>query len=435
MRAAANCTKMANVASETWVGTNGSSWPAQWTTYFGTATIQGNSGQIVNPAGGTYNGSYANLTGMADQGDTELLMSFAGTAAGVEQSLYLAIDVNRTTVISNGSSPDGYYLQINYATAAASSSIQLVNSTTQLGSTVTKSLTGTTSYTMRFQRLGSVLRARIWTTGSVEPAAWDITYTGTLTRTGIVQLTSSNGSNATSRTFIYDNLTVYNSTAQLPYTETWDTNIDNTAWPSVWTQSGNGSLLIQANAGQITTPAAGYIGTRGDFTSLAPLSDTDVSGTVIGVSTGVEQFVQIGVNGDATGSGPFTGYYAPNNGYYMAIAYAATIPSSTLQLVSSINATETILVTSATRSINPSIKYGFRFQRVGQVLNGRLWDASLAEPSAWDITYNMGNGALLTGVPFLGPQNGATTGARTFMFDSYVVSNMITSVPIAWFRI
>jgi X-X-X-Leu-X-X-Gly heptad repeat protein len=199
------------LASETWTGADGAAWPAQWAVQSGTATLVSNAGQLVSGAT-AYGSAYARLAGLSNIGDTNLSCTFIFRDAGVEQYGSFGIDGDSST---SGINVDGtcYAFILDFAATPASGGLELnkyvAGAETQL-TTVTKTLTGGVKYGVRFQRLGTALRARVWDASTSEPATWDITYT--ITDTPLVGKPSVgffNGGTAVARQATFDSLTVY----------------------------------------------------------------------------------------------------------------------------------------------------------------------------------------------------------------------------------
>jgi hypothetical protein len=201
------------IASETWTGTTGAAWPSQWSQAWGGGTPTIQSGAGAYPSTSTaYSGGHINLSGMSAIDNTDLTCTVVMGAAGVEQYAIFSIDGSGTDSSGAYYPNQCYALQLNYKATNTASTLTLHQSTngtaTQLA-TFTKTLTGTTVYNVRVQRLGTTLRGRVWT--GTEPSTWDITYTLSTAYTGKVALGVSAGSVAAVRTATFDNLTVTNT--------------------------------------------------------------------------------------------------------------------------------------------------------------------------------------------------------------------------------
>lgn len=253
---------MPQLAAETFPGTTGAAWPSQWTNVVGTATIQSNAG-LLTPSTGGYAAARENLSAMASTGDTDVFGTIVMGVAGVEQ--YVTIGLNSDTALNttNNDTPnDGYSMTLGYAATASSSTLLLFSTTsgtrTQVAS-LTKTLTGTTVYSFRLQRVGSVLRGRVWT--GTEPLTWDVTYTipGT-PKSGIVTLSGSNGFATTVRTAKFGNITVTDATNLIRRrsvssvaTSGSGASSLSVTWPT--NAIGDVALLIVTTTTTVTTPS------------------------------------------------------------------------------------------------------------------------------------------------------------------------------------
>lgn len=191
------------LASETFTGTTGASWPGQWTTVAGTTSIQSNAGQITSGAS-TYASARADLTGMTAVGDCAVTGTVSGVVAAVEQYASIALGGDAGGTWLNPA--NGIAVQLNYNATAASSSVSLVYNSITLAS-ANKTLTGTTTYNFKLKRVGSVVMVKVWT--GTEPYDWDaITNALATPTTGIVSLGAGSGAAAVARSFNFDNIVV-----------------------------------------------------------------------------------------------------------------------------------------------------------------------------------------------------------------------------------
>lgn len=207
--------------SEPFTGTTGAAWSSNWTTRAGTGTIQSNAGQIT-PQAVAYSYGRIDYTGMAGIGNTEITGSIVGGAAGVEQYAEIHINSDLGTTNNNWEPTNGYALLFKYDPTPANSALQLVQSVGGAGTQfpqVTKSLTGTTRYSFRFQRIGTALRARVWVYGTTEPTSWDVSTTLTSALlNGKIGLEAANGGAAVGRAFTFDDILVTDGVVAVPAT-------------------------------------------------------------------------------------------------------------------------------------------------------------------------------------------------------------------------
>lgn len=192
--------------TETWTGTTGAAWPPQWTIQSGTGTIQSNGGQLV-ASGGAYFSGRADLTSMAVAGDTDVVVTF--TPSSVITEMYIVIGIDGDGTGAGQVQPDSGYTfwaspldnQISLDRCDGSSDTQLVNGAFTFAAS--------TAYSVRFQRVGTTLRARIWAASGSEPTTWALTaILADTPKTGRMFLGTQNGSDGVSKTVTFDNLTV-----------------------------------------------------------------------------------------------------------------------------------------------------------------------------------------------------------------------------------
>jgi hypothetical protein len=191
---------VATLATETWTGTTGAAWPAQWTVDGGAATIQSNTGQLAISSGTT---AEAILLGVSTAtfeitGSVKFVSGSSPWALiGVGQEWGDAFTQNGYTLsLAQG---DGVYLRYTDASAAA----------TDVGYAAMSLVSGGT-YSFRFRRFGGVLYGRVWT--GTEPGTWTVQWTDTQNKAaGHPQL--STFSAAGSSTLQWDTLTVLDGPA------------------------------------------------------------------------------------------------------------------------------------------------------------------------------------------------------------------------------
>jgi PKD repeat protein len=420
--------------TETWTGTTGAAWPSFWTTPIGasngggSSSIQTNAGQMISGAA-AYNYAQRNLTAMPSIGDTDATVQVTGSVTAVEQ--YTALWINADPFIdnSNGSSTNAINITLNYN----SSVIQLYQGGTQVGSNVTKTLTGTTAYMARVRRFNGTVYARVWAAASAEPATWDFTtalsaFPNTTPVSGVVQLEAQAGAAATARTFTFDNMTV-----TVPLAMEYWTGTVGAAWPSQWAaligNTTNGATAtIQAGGGRIVSGTGGaYAGARSVLTGINISQTLDVSGTVVMGASAIEQGWDISLADDVTGGG-----VSPLNGYTLYGYYTAAATTSYLQLLGFSGGVKTVLASSATRTLTGTTAYSFRYQLISGVLQARVWLSTAAEPTTWDITYTI-IGTPLTGKLSLGVNQGSASASVSATFSNLLVNGILIPAPVASF--
>jgi chitodextrinase len=165
--------------SESWSGSDGSPWPAGWTTSNsnGTVDIQSNAGRIaISDVASAY--GRAQLTGLANQSDVELLTSFSWSANTAVS--YLSVFLRGSGNWQNGYRPRNGYgveLQSNSRTVVLQKD---VNGTVSTLATVSSGQQLTTGKQwLRLRVSGSTIQFKIWTDGTTEPTTWAATSTDT----------------------------------------------------------------------------------------------------------------------------------------------------------------------------------------------------------------------------------------------------------------
>jgi len=196
--------------SETWPGADGSAWPAAWTASAsnGTVDTQSGAGRLANAdVAGAY--ARAQLTGLSNQSDTELLTSFQWSSSGAVS--YLSVYLRGSGGWQNAYRPKNGYgleLQSNSGTVAIRKD---VNGTVSTIATVSGAQqVSTAKQWLRLRVSGSTIQFKIWTDGSSEPTAWTTTSTDTaVTAPGQLFLALNRGStNVGSRSVSFDDLTI-----------------------------------------------------------------------------------------------------------------------------------------------------------------------------------------------------------------------------------
>jgi hypothetical protein len=212
--------------------------------------------------------------------------------------------------------------------------------------------------------------------------------------------------------------------AVLPFTENF-TAPDGSSWSSDWTTYTNygsdfgGSVTIQGNAGRLVSPT-GYTAYSGSvaFLNMAPIANVEVTGTVVGASVVAEQYANVCINGSPT---PQNLYYANDDCYFLIISYGSRVVDGTIYIfqegpgeVNKVSAGVPLLATD---------KNGFRFRRVGRLLQARVWNTAAAEPTTWQVQWTIpSTDTPKTGIVALGTQTGGSATGGNFTFDDVTVS-------------
>ncbi|MFL6164067.1 MAG: Ig-like domain-containing protein [Jatrophihabitantaceae bacterium] len=196
--------------AETWPGADGSAWPAAWTTSTGNGTVDTQAGAgRLSIADVASSFGRAQLTGLANQSDTELLTSFSWSANTAVS--YLGVYLRGSGGWQNGYRPkNGYGLELQ-SNSGAVVVRKDVNGTVSTLATITGAQQLTTAKQwLRLRVSGSTIQFKIWTDGSTEPAAWASTSTDTsITAPGQLFLSlNRGGTNVGVKAVSFDDLTV-----------------------------------------------------------------------------------------------------------------------------------------------------------------------------------------------------------------------------------
>lgn len=200
--------------AETWTGTDGAAWPAQWAIDAGsgaTSAIASNRGRLVTPTTGTYTTIAARLAGMPVSTDQELLVTVTPPtiASGAEAYTIFHLRSNGVAGGNPWEPQTGYALWVHRRTTNDYQVYiykYVAGVGTLLSAQVTVASTWPATFKVRFQAIGSTIRAKVWS-GTDEPA-WTVTATDSSIASGRATLVAVKGAQATVLNFDYDDLTV-----------------------------------------------------------------------------------------------------------------------------------------------------------------------------------------------------------------------------------
>lgn len=199
------------LATETWPGADGASWPAQWTitANSGTATVQSGAGQLTSPASSFGVGAMAYLSGMPARQTLNLTMTVTW-ASVAEQYTTIALGADGTVIGGTSVPANGYCVLIDprgFLVVKRSVS----GTATDIGN-ATPSIGAGTAYNLRFLVIPQTgfYGVRIWS-GATEPSTWAVSGTdgSPYTAGGRLQLQHISGTAATARTVSFDNLAIH----------------------------------------------------------------------------------------------------------------------------------------------------------------------------------------------------------------------------------
>jgi chitodextrinase len=163
--------------TETWPDADGAPWPAAWTTSGASATIdtQGGTGRLlVSDVAGGY--ARAQLTGLADRADSDLLTSFRWSSNSAAS--YLSVFLRGSGGWQNAYRPkNGYGIQLQ-SNSGTVSVLKNVNGTlTTLQNVAGAQALTTGKQWLRLRVVGSQIQFKIWADGTSEPTSWTTSLT------------------------------------------------------------------------------------------------------------------------------------------------------------------------------------------------------------------------------------------------------------------
>lgn len=209
---------MTTLATETWTGTDGAAWPAQWTTTgvpAGTgssATIQSNAGRLTYPTvAGYVDGPIKYLNGMSASRDFDITVTV--TFATIQEE-YLQV-MGRVSA----DAAEGYGVNLyphNGTTTCGLVRWDTTNGITGLtGDLAAGTWTAGVPRKVRVQGVGDTIRVKVWDASGSEPGAWLGSATDTLytSRSGRVAVKNGTGASTSGSFATLDDLTVTDGSA------------------------------------------------------------------------------------------------------------------------------------------------------------------------------------------------------------------------------
>jgi hypothetical protein len=198
--------------TETWPGADGDAWPAAWATSSGngTADTQGGAGRLAyDDVTNAY--ARAQLTGLASQTDSEVLVSYRWSSTTAAE--YLSFFLRGSGGWQNAYRPrTGYGIQLasNSATVTVQKNVNSI--TTNLHSVSGAQTVTTAKQWLRLGVSGSTIEFKTWLDGQSEPVAWKSVDTDTsVTAAGqlFVSLVRSSGNTGGPKSVALDELQIF----------------------------------------------------------------------------------------------------------------------------------------------------------------------------------------------------------------------------------
>lgn len=201
---------MTIVFTETWTGTDGSAWPAQWTSSSAANTIQSGQGRMVCPTFGSSTVAFATLS--PTQADCELLTSFIpdSTTLTVTTTLSVALRVDGAGTLT-AKNPPTTGVSIYLLSDGTSSVQRTVSGTTTFttSGTAGSAWVAGTVYKTRIHVVGTHVQMRWWDASGAEPGTWvlDSTNAAFPVTAGHLRM-SFTGSGSSTHNIFVDDLTL-----------------------------------------------------------------------------------------------------------------------------------------------------------------------------------------------------------------------------------
>jgi chitodextrinase len=196
--------------NDTWSNPDGAAWASAWTTGAanGTVDTQAGAGRLAfTDASGAY--ARAQLTGVATQADSEVLLSFQW--GQTTQLAYANVYLRGSGGWQNAYRPrTGYGLEMSSTSGTVSVRKNVGGTATTIHSVAGAQTVTTAKQWLRLGVSGSTIRFKIWTDGQTEPTAWTDTVTDTsVTDPGqLFVSTVRGGANTGAKFFAIDDLTL-----------------------------------------------------------------------------------------------------------------------------------------------------------------------------------------------------------------------------------
>ncbi len=359
-------------------------------------TITSNSGQVKNTGTTTYSGVLGpNIS------DAEVL--FTGSLSSYANS-------NLGSIIRWTDNNNWYKAYIDGGNLVVQ---KKVNGTATTLKTAAFTATGGTNYSLRFQAIGSVLSAKVWQTGQIEPGTWLVTTADTsLTsgRSGLRMLTQ--GGTATYTSFTVTSMNTTAPTATSTPTPSSDPTVTPTitATPTA-TPTPTSTPIPTATPTPMPNPGTIAVDTfqRANQTFWGTASDgqhwgsdaatnsvfsiVNNTGQVKNTSSTYSSILGTSaINAEVFFTGSMSSYTNANLGAVLRWTdnnnwYKIHLDGSSLVLQKKIAGTVTTL-SSTPYTAAAGINYSIHFQVIGSTLHAKAWVTGQSEPANWMITGN-----------------------------------------------
>jgi hypothetical protein len=417
-----------SVASGSWGDTDtGQTWVDETT---GMSVTGGVGKAIVNTTISAWKNSYIDLSaeGMSNQGTAEVLTLVRHTSAAA----YPTTDFGPTLRVS-GNTYYAFSIQGNWSEVAIR---VLVNGVPEELIRTAKTIAKDTWYWVRF-RADTALRAKVWTYGTAEPAAWTITHSYS-TKAGaplsgdVGFYTRKLDSDYTVEVRGYYMKTLEDTEKVLPVTDTF-TRTQSDKWGvtdsgHVWTGPVNYDPQTYAPGQTFST-----VGTAGDFPVGTATRSVRIGPNELNVET-YAKFTLINQKGTVSIVGRASGWQTPTStGQVLDDGYYAAFLGNTnqLQLWKLVNNVGTQLgSTFALATVNLGDLWHVRLKCLGTTIECKAWKDGTGEPgyqiTATDSSINTAGSAGIRMASATG-----TMTARFYDFSYSAASNTAATTTVS----
>jgi RHS repeat-associated protein len=217
------------LVTEAWDGTTAAAWPAKWTTgqsSGGATDIDANRGRLRTPAtASSYSRGLADSSSQHSDAEITATVRTGSSVSGSGLAAKLWLRGSTTWASAGYNLTNGYNLSLNYA-AGTVAIRKTVSSTDSSLSSASFGFAANTTYRVRFQAIGTAIKAKIWADGTAEPGSWTLSTTDSSHSSGRAALSQQGTSSGTRDSYVddytlrpasttassaYDILTTYNT--------------------------------------------------------------------------------------------------------------------------------------------------------------------------------------------------------------------------------
>jgi RHS repeat-associated protein len=215
--------------TEAWDGATAAAWPAKWTTgqsSSGATEIDANRGHLKTPAtASSYSRALADSTSQHTDVEITATVRTGSSITGTNLGSKLWLRGSTSWASAGYNLTAGYNVSLNYAANTVALRKTVSSTDTSLTST-SFTFAANTTYRVRFQAIGTAIKAKIWADGTAEPGSWTLSTTdssNTSGRAAISQRGTSSGARdsylddytlrpvSTTPSSAYDTINTYNT--------------------------------------------------------------------------------------------------------------------------------------------------------------------------------------------------------------------------------